>query len=551
MLKNLKVQNYALIQNLDIEFNGDFSTLTGETGAGKSILLGALSLVLGVRADLSALQNNEKKCIVEAVFDIKNYRLEGFFKENDLDYETEALIRREINTSGKSRAFVNDTPVNLNMLKQLATRLIDVHSQHESLALNNSHFQLQVIDSVAQNTALLSDYKKVYTAFKVLKKELLEIQEHAKTASADFDYNLFQFNQLSDLRLNEINVIELENELKMLNNAEEIQQNLALCFAILSEDEINSIEQIKVVKLALLKIQAFFPKAEGFIERLESISIELKDIAQEAELSAEQMEFNPVRAEEIKEKLDGVYSVMQKHKVATLPELVEITNQFKQKVDKYSNIDADIRIIEKKLSDATNDLDKLGQQLSKKRKNATKPFIKKIISQLEELGMPYASFQVLVETNSHFHSDGIDTVNFLFSANKNQPEQSIAKIASGGEISRLMLSIKAILSESVALPTIIFDEIDTGVSGEIAHKMANIMTQMAKNMQVISITHLPQIAAKGKNHYKVFKKEDAKSVQTKIVHLSNRERIDEIARLLSGTEISKEAVENAKSLIQS
>lgn len=551
MLKKLKVQNYALIQNLDIEFNSDFSTLTGETGAGKSILLGALSLVLGARADLTALKNNENKCIVEGIFKIDNYNLLPFFTEHDLDYEKETLIRREINTSGKSRAFINDTPVNLNTLKELAVQLIDIHSQHESLELINNQFQLKVIDSVAQNGTLLNDYKNTFQHYKNLQKTLEELKEAAKTAAADYDYNLFQYNQLSALNLDTINQKELEEQLEVLSNAEEIQQNLSVCYSILSNDETNTLAQLNLAKQALVKIQPFYGKAEELIERLNTITIDLKDIAQETELSAEQIEFNPQRTLQIKEQLDALYDVMHKHQVDTLDELIHLEQKYKNTIEKYSTAEFEIAAIEKKLAETTTKLEAVGAKLSKKRSKAAEPFTQQITQQLAELGMPYANFKVAFESNAHFHSDGKDKVSFLFSANKNQPEQNISKIASGGEISRLMLSIKAILSESIALPTIIFDEIDTGVSGEIADKMASIMKRMAHNMQVISITHLPQIAARGKNHYRVFKEEDDTSVKTKIVLLSENERIDETARLLSGKDVSPEAIANAKKLINS
>ncbi len=550
MLKKLKVQNYALIQNLNIEFNGDFSTLTGETGAGKSILLGALSLVLGARADLTALKNNETKCVVEGLFKIGSYNLQPFFIENDLDYEAETLIRREINTSGKSRAFVNDTPVNLNLLKELANLLIDVHSQHENLELNDNHFQLKVIDAVAQSNGLLSSYKTAYLQFKHIEKELATLQENAKTAAADYDYNLFQYEQLVALKLDTIDQAALETELEVLNNAEEIQSNLSVCFSTLSEDEINTIGQLKIVKHALERIQDFFPLATNLLERLESIAIDLKDIAQESELAAEQVEFNPTRGQYIKETLDKLYEVMHKHQVESVEDLRALEEKYKDKVDQHVNADFEIKGLQNKLEESAKSLKEVGVKLSKQRNQASVPFKQKIIEQLGELGMPSAKFQVAIENNSHFYPDGMDKVMFLFSANKNQPEENISKIASGGEISRLMLSIKAILSESIALPTIIFDEIDTGVSGEIADKMATIMQNMAKNMQVISITHLPQIAARGKNHYKVFKEEDENTVHTRITLLNDNERIDEIARLLSGKDISKEAIENAKSLIK-
>ncbi len=551
MLKRLKVQNYALIQSLDIEFNDDFSTLTGETGAGKSILLGALSLVLGARADSSTLNNNLDKCVVEGLFKIDNYRLKPFFKENDLDYEPETILRREISNTGKSRAFINDTPVTLNVLKDLAVQLIDIHSQHESLELNNNLFQLKVIDSVAQNASLLNDYKNTFEQYKYYKAELEELLELEQKATKDLDYNQFQYNQLNELNLGNLDQESLEKELEVLENAEIIKQNLSGCAAILSGEEINVLNQIKQVKQTLDRIKEVFPQADSMLERINSISIDLKDIAGEAEFSAEKIEFNPEKALQIKDTLNNLYDAYHKHQVETIADLIELEAKFKKLVDQQANVDFEIKETQKKLQETTNYLEKLGKQLSQQRKQATGSFTQNITHQLAELGMPYAVFNVAVESNSHFGPDGLDKVTFMFSANKNQPEQNISKIASGGEISRLMLSIKAILSESMALPTIIFDEIDTGVSGEIADKMATIMKKMAQNMQVISITHLPQIAARGKNHYKVYKKEDDRTVQTQITLLNQSERIEEIARLLSGRDISKEAIENAKTLIHS
>jgi DNA repair protein RecN (Recombination protein N) len=551
MLKKLKVQNYALIQNLDIAFNNDFSTLTGETGAGKSILLGALSLVLGARADSTALNNNQDKCVVEGVFKIDNYPLKPFFQENDLDWEPETILRREISTSGKSRAFINDTPVTLNVLKDLATQLIDIHSQHESLELNNNLFQLKVIDSVAQNAALLNDYKNLYEQYKYYINELNNLRELAQNAAKDLDYNLFQYTQLVSLNLASVDQSELESELEILNNADEIQQNLSVCYSVLSGDEINVLHQLKIAKQALERIKNYYLKATELLGRVESISIDLKDMAQETEISAGNVESDPQKAQQIKEILDGLYDAYHKHQVNSVAELIGLEEHFKRLVDQQSNIDFDIKAAEKNLNETTQKLEKLADALTQKRDAASGPFIKKIVHQLTELGMPHASFKVAMESNSHFGLEGKDKVSFMFSANKNQTEQNISKIASGGEISRLMLSIKAILSESIALPTIIFDEIDTGVSGEIADKMATIMKQMAQNMQVISITHLPQIAARGQNHYKVYKEEDDQSVKTQIVLLNTAERIEEIARLLSGRDISKEAIENAKTLIYS
>ena len=549
MLKKLKVQDYALIRNLDIEFDNDFSTLTGETGAGKSILLGALSLVLGARADSSAL-NNGNKCIVESVFKIDNYNLKPFFDNNDLDYEHETIIRREITTSGKSRAFINDTPVNLNILKELSSKLIDIHSQHENLELNDNLFQLKVIDAAAGNNNLLKDYKQTFYTYKKLKKQLEKLKQQAQEADADYDYNLFQFNKLNELNLENIDLNELEEEINILNNAEKIKQNLSSCNTILSGDnEFNVINQLKSVKKYLSDISSVYHEADNLIDRIETINIDLKDIAQETEYSAENIEFNPARAEQLKETLDNIYDVMHKFQKQSIEELIELREEFKNKTEKTTSVEFEIKKTEKNLSETKTQLNNLADKLHNNRQKAAKPFTERILSILKDLGMPHADFVVNIEKTDEFSENGIDKITFLFSSNKGQSVQNISKIASGGEISRLMLSIKSILSESISMPTIIFDEIDTGVSGEIAEKMALIMKKMAQNMQVISITHLPQIAARGKNHYKVFKDENGNTVETKIIRLNNSERITEIARLLSGTDISKEAVENAKTLI--
>ncbi|MBI9066154.1 MAG: DNA repair protein RecN [Salinivirgaceae bacterium] len=549
MLKALTVQNYALIQQLSIDFEKDFSTLTGETGAGKSILLGALSLVLGARADSSAANKKDEKCIVEATFELEKLNLKSFFEQNNLDYEDETIIRREILSNGKSRAFINDTPVNLNNLKDLANKLIDIHSQHENLELNNNKFQLKVLDSLANNDALLNTYKNVYNKFKQYNEELETLKEKSKLANSDFDFNQFQYNQLAEIHLEQINLQELENELEILNNAEDIQLNLNTGFTILSESENNVLDQLKQTKQAFEKIKNYFNKANNYSNRIDSIIIDLKDIASEIESSAESIEFNPEKAFELKEMLDKIYSLQQKHQLETINELITLREDFNAKLQAKENYSLEISALEKNINGVKEELKKLSSSLTKNRNTAAPKLSERIISQLSELGMPYASFKVDIYTNEAFTSDGQDKINFLFSANKNQAAANISKIASGGEISRLMLSIKSILSESTALPTIIFDEIDTGVSGEIADKMADIMKQMAENMQVISITHLPQIAARGKTQYKVYKKENATTVETKIDKLKENERIEEIARMLSGKDISPEAIENAKTLI--
>lgn len=549
MLESLKINNYALIQELDIDFTKGFSTLTGETGAGKSILLGALGLALGNRADTSALNNNDKKCIIEACFNISEFKLKAVFDELDIDFEDETIIRREIGTSGKSRAFINDTPVNLNDLKSLSTRLIDIHSQHENLSLNDNRFQMTVLDTVAQNSNTLNEYKSKLIKYKSLISELDLLEEKAKNAAADSDYNQFQFNQLNELNLESINQDEIEKELEILNNAEEIQSNLANAFQLLSNNESNVIDQLKQVKTAFDKIETFFPKADEFSKRVESAIIDLQDISSETETEAESIEFNPNRIISLKEQLDEIYNLYQKHNTDNVPELVEIKNKLEEKLIQEVNFADDIKNLKDQILNFKNFLDALATKLHDSRSKAIPKLCTNIESILNELGMPNSGFEVDLTLTDDFLSNGKDSIQFLFASNKKMQTQSINKIASGGEISRVMLSIKYILSQSVALPTIIFDEIDTGVSGDIADKMGNIMQGMSKNMQVISITHLPQIAAKGQSHYKVFKTEVNSHVETRISKLNEKERIDELAKMLSGKNITPEAIENAKALI--
>ncbi len=551
MLKSLMVQNYALIQHLSIDFESDFSTMTGETGAGKSILLGALSLVLGSRADSTAINNQSDKCVVEAIFKIDSYQLHAFFEANNLDYQPETCIRREILNTGKSRAFINDTPVNLPQLKNLANKLIDIHSQHENLELNNSQFQLDVLDAVAKNQPLLANYKIEYQKYKEQINQLVKLKEAALIAETDYDYNLFQLEQLLSLRLDILDQNSIEQELQLLTNAEEIQQNLGLSFSILSEGENNALAQLKLTKQSLERIKSFFPKAEGYVERLEGAIIDLKDLASELEILANNVEYNPERAQMLKDQVDQLYSLMKKHQVTTVEELIHCQQLFQAKVASKESFANKIEALEKEHQKSKNSLFEMATLLSDNRKNAVPRFTHQILNQLADLGMPHAAFEVEITNDDELNEWGTNRVGFLFSANKNYPPLNISKIASGGEISRLMLSIKSILSQSVSLPTIIFDEIDTGVSGEMADKMADIMNQMAQKMQVISITHLPQIAARGKNHFKVFKIENNHTITTHIQKLDSDERIIEIARMLSGKDISKEAIENAKTLLAS
>ncbi|MBR4620721.1 MAG: DNA repair protein RecN [Salinivirgaceae bacterium] len=550
MLHQIHIQNYALIDELTVDFTDGFSTLTGETGAGKSILLGALMLALGNRADTTAIGNAGQKCVVEATFNVKPYHLEKIFDELDLDYQDETIVRRELLTNGKSRAFVNDTPVNLNALKDLGRHLIDIHSQHENLELNNNQFQLRVVDAAAQNADLQKQYSVVYADYKRLQAELAELKENARQMSADYDYNQFQYNQLAEAKLDGVNQEEMENEFQTLSNIVDIQQNLSTALYVLQDGEQNVLSGLAQVRQAVQQTQRYFQKSEEYLQRLEPVIIEMKDFAQELESDLQRLENQPERLEELRAKLDLLYSLMQKHQAKSVDELIAIRNDLEQKLTKSGDYETLIEQTEKQLSQATTQLTDLAAKLSDSRRKVADSLCKQICSHLTGLGMPNAQLQISLTNTDTFTPNGRDSVNFLFTANRNHELQNISKIASGGEISRLMLSIKAILSKSVALPTVIFDEIDTGVSGDIAHKMGELMSLMANQMQVITITHLPQIAAKGAVQYRVSKNDEGGTTHTIVDKLSDAERVDEIARMLSGKNITAEARENAKSLLK-
>lgn len=550
MLHQIHIQNYALIDELTVDFTDGFSTLTGETGAGKSILLGALMLALGNRADTTAIGNAGQKCVVEATFNVKPYHLEKIFDELDLDYQDETIVRRELLTSGKSRAFVNDTPVNLNALKDLGRHLIDIHSQHENLELNNNQFQLRVVDAAAQNADIQKQYSAVYADYKRLQAELAELKENARQMSADYDYNQFQYNQLAEAKLDGVNQEEMENEFQTLSNIVDIQQNLSAALYVLQDGEQNVLSGLAQVRQAVQQTQRYFQKSEEYLQRLEPVIIEMKDFAQELESDLQRLENQPERLEELRTKLDLLYSLMQKHQAKSVDELIAIRNDLEQKLIKSGDYETQIEQTEKQLSQTTKQLTDLAAKLSDSRRKVADSLCKQICSHLTGLGMPNAQLQISLTNTDTFTPNGRDSVNFLFTANRNHELQNISKIASGGEISRLMLSIKAILSKSVALPTVIFDEIDTGVSGDIAHKMGELMSLMAKQMQVITITHLPQIAAKGAVQYRVSKNDEGGTTHTIVDKLSDAERVDEIARMLSGKNITAEARENAKSLLK-
>ena len=549
MLKTLHISNYVLIDQLDIDFEAGFSVITGETGAGKSIILGALALVTGQRADTKSIKQDAEKCVIEAVFNVKDYQLQSFFEKNELDYdENNCVIRREITNGGKSRAFVNDTPVGLNVVRELTDNLIDIHSQHENLLLANDSYQRNVVDLVAQNTALLTAYANDFTHWQQLTAALHKLTTTAEKANADLDYIRFQWQQLDDCNLKNSELEELEQELETLSHAEEIKMELAKIDR-LTTDENASLPLIKEATVALSRIKSYIPEGENLHERLESIYIDLKDIAAEAYSLGERVEFNPIRLEWVENRLGELYALLKKHKVESISELIALRDAFEKRLLQIDSFDSEIEELKKQIDAAHQSMTISGEKLTASRQKACPPIKQQLETILSELGMPDICFEITVRPLPAFETHGRDEIQFLFSANKNRLPEPLAQVASGGEMSRLMLAIKSLIANKMKLPTVVFDEIDTGISGDIADRMGKIMNKMSADMQVISITHLPQIAARGKAHYRVFKTEINQRVLTKIVRLNHDERIKEIAQMLSGTQITEAAMQNATELL--
>lgn len=551
MLQSISIQNYALITKLDIEFSDGFSVITGETGSGKSILLGALSLVLGQRTEVNVLKDKEQKCIIESSFSIARYKLEQFFDDNELDYEEETLLRREILPNGKSRAFINDSPVSAKVLKELGFRLIDVHSQNQNLVIGSFEYQVGIVDTYAGNSKILKKYQEYFDQFQKLKQELRKQEEVAAKEKADLDYFQFQLEQLTDAKLIAGEQAEMEAELATLTHAEEIKSSLVKAYENLSEGEFPIVTQLKEARNAIVQIKNVYPDAQSFFERLESAYIELQDLAQELDRSNESVDLDPSRIEFLNQKLDAIYSLQQKHHVNSSEELIHIREELKRKVDKIVCGDDFIEDLKKQLKQQEELVLGSAEKLTDSRLKVIPAIEKTIVSQLVQLGIPNANFKIDTQIREDFQYLGRDYLSFLFSANKNGQIEEVQKVASGGELSRLMLSIKYLISSSTALPSIVFDEIDTGVSGEIAAKMGTMMNKMAENIQVISITHLPQIAGKGKNHYKVYKADDELETYSNIVLLDQQSRIEELAKMLSGADLTQAALENAKVLLGS
>lgn len=551
MLKNLKIENYALIEHLDIDFTDGLSVITGETGAGKSIIIGALSLVLGHRADTKIILSDSGKCVVEAIFDISAYNLQHFFDQWELDYSDECIVRREVLPSGKSRAFINDTPVNLQQIKELISLLVDIHSQHENLLLSNADFQLNVVDTVADTSVELNQYRDIFDNYQTLRRQLKTLQSDAEKIIAERDYAMFQFNQLKEAKLIDGEQDTLEEELKVMNHSQDITESLSTVSQIFDNDEIGVVSQLRTAANNIHRLSEYLGRADEFYERIDSAMIDIKDIAVEIDNILSNTEFSIERKNFVEDRLNMIYSLQQKHKVATVGELLDIQSDFEQKINLIDNFDEEIARLQRETADVESRLSEAAKRLTNKRMSVRKPVVEHVERMLNDLGMPNGRFEIEFSALDGFAPSGADKIEFLFSANKNRPPLPISEIASGGEMSRLMLIVKSLISTTKALPTIIFDEIDTGISGEIAKKMGEIMEQMAENMQVIAISHLPQIASKGRTHYKVFKDETQDKTQTNIIQLSANERIMEIAEMIAGKNPSRSALDSAAEMLGS
>lgn len=549
MLSQLTIKNYALIDELNVSFGNGLTIITGETGAGKSILLGGLSLVLGKRADLTSVKDTSKKCIIEATFDIANYDLKALFNSEDFDYEAVTIIRREILPSGKSRAFVNDTPVKLDSLQSLGSRLLDIHSQHQTLQLTDDDFQFQIIDALADNQKLLDTYVQLLRDFKAEQNELVNLQNLKSESLKELDYNRFLLQELDDANLKEGELEELETELETLNNVEDIKDRMALSYQRLTNEEIGIIAGLNEVKQHLSRITSYADSYNELFQRVDSSVIELSDLVAEMEQLESTLEADPMRLEVVNNKLQVLHNLMRKHVVSTIEELKTIEENLHSKVINTETLDTSIIEKEQAIVKLNSELQDLSKLISDRRHGVLATLTNQLEAILGMLGMPNARFDIQLKHSESFLSNGRDELEFLFSANKGGKFNELKKAASGGELSRIMLAIKSILSKYTQLPTIMFDEIDTGVSGEISNKMASIMQDMSKTMQVFTITHLPQIAAKGDTHFKVFKTDIDDQTQTQLKQLTHQDRIVEIAQMLGGVNVSNSALEHAKQLL--
>ncbi len=550
MLTNLSIQNYALIDDVNVAFPKGFTTITGETGAGKSILLGGLSLVLGKRADLTSLKNEEQKCVIEAEFDLSKYQLQQFFKENDLDYEDVTILRREILPSGKSRAFVNDTPVTLDVLRALGDQLVDVHSQHQTMRLTENDFQMKVVDALAGNADNLKEYGAHLQLLKKAAKELKELETFQSDADKEHEYNSFLLKELEDAKLKEGIQEELETEYEQLSNVEQIMEQLSTGHQLLNDEQLGILGRLADLRRAFQALTEFGPAYKSLGERIESVLIETDDIASEIEQLKDTVEADPARLEVVNGQLQLLYDLQKKHHVATVAKLIAIRDELAQKVEAVANIESKIAEKKGEVDRITQQVEAWAQNIHKARKGIV-PKLKQVLQEnLASLGMPSATFKIEINPSNTFKFNGKDDLEFLFSANKGSSYGELKKVASGGELSRIMLTIKSILATYEHLPTLMFDEIDTGVSGEISNRMGEIMQQMSQNMQVFSITHLPQVASKGQYQFKVYKEESEQGTSTHIKQLGVEERVRELAEMLGGKSISESALAHARELLQ-
>ena len=549
MLKGLSIKNFALIDNLQVSFDSGLIIITGETGAGKSLLLGALGLLLGKRADPTSVMDSSKKCVIEGSFNIKDYNLKTFFEEEDLDYEDQTILRREILPSGKSRAFINDTPVTLQSLSSLGDRLIDIHSQHQTLQVASADFQFEVLDALSAIGREIESYQRGLKLLRVKEKELSELLSSKEAFTKEYDYNLHLFQELEEAKLKENEIEELEQIFEQLNNVEEIQEKLSESLAILSAEEIGVLEQLNNSKTGLGKISSFSTSIGDLSTRLQSVFIELDDINSSLQNELENLEADPELLQKTEQRLNLLNNLLAKHTVSNIEELVVVREDLRTKVAKTESLSDDINALTEEVSKIKNQLDQVALKIHEKRSSSLPKLVGELESILASLGMTNASFKVNLNLDEGYHTNGKDKLEFLFSANKGSGYGELKKVASGGELSRIMLAIKAILSDYAKLPTIIFDEIDTGVSGEIAQKMADLMKKMSANLQVISITHLPQIAANGHSHFKVYKEDNENQTLTRLKLLTTDDRVQEIAEMIGGKNITESALTHARSLL--
>ena len=550
MLKQLHISNYALIDELSVSFETGFNVITGETGAGKSILLGALGFALGDRADTGVLYDKDKKCVVEAQFALDDENLKPLFEENDLDFEAECIFRRELNPQKKSRAFINDTPVALQTMKEIGSQLVDIHSQHDSLLLTDADFQLKLLDEIAQNSELLAEYQTEYGHYNALKHKLNELKDMATKNTAENDYLKFQLDELDKADLKEGEYADIEQTLSVMENAEEIKTLLITANGLMDDSENAILGQVNALTSTLQRMKHLLPDTEELAERVENLKVELKDIAYDLRRKEDETQFDEGQLQSLQERYDLLSRLMMKHRVGGYEELIALRDSLKEKVNAFENIDEAIAQAEKELKASEKQLSTLAKALHDKRGQAAVAFGEKVMVLVRQLAMPFAQFQVSVESQANFGSKGSDEIRFLFSANKGIAPDDIRRVASGGELSRLMLSIKSAVSSYNYIPTLIFDEIDTGVSGEVAAKIGGIMRQMGNALQLISITHLPQVASQAEHHYFIYKDNEGERTQSHIRLLGSDERIQEIAKMLSNDQVTPEAIKAAEVLLK-